>query len=170
MREMDSGKAPLNLDALGAQEFADEVNFVDPIVRQAEASYRREVEDAQDENFAEFDDMNFWEEEGVDKKGRQIVRIVAKYFPPVEHLDLVLMRRFIFRKVHDLIALNTDFVILYIHTESSSERTPSTMWMRSLYECIPYICKLRLKAVYILHPALRMRMMLWGLGSWFSAG
>eukprot|EP00897_Mesotaenium_endlicherianum_P010394 jgi/Mesen1/9383/ME000610S08687 len=175
---MESGgsELPVSVQSSGAAGapvtfYADEVNYLkDEKAQRAEESYRKAVEECQDEDFTDLEELEFWQEQGIDLKGHQIVRIVGKFLP-VRVMDMERLRRYIYRKMHDRVAAEEDTCVVYIHTDvSGEENSPGVMWLRSVYESLPSVCKDRVKAMYILHPALRMRVTLWGLGSWFSEG
>eukprot|EP00271_Cylindrocystis_brebissonii_P007097 TRINITY_DN20249_c0_g1_i1.p1 TRINITY_DN20249_c0_g1~~TRINITY_DN20249_c0_g1_i1.p1 ORF type:complete len:236 (-),score=52.16 TRINITY_DN20249_c0_g1_i1:827-1534(-) len=153
------------------EEFADEVNLIlSAKLRAAEERYRQAVADAEEEDFSDLEELEFWQEQGVDLDGLQIIRIVGKFLP-VKAVDLERLRRFVYRKMHDLIAADEDCCLLYIHTGSAGEEnSPGLFWLRSVYESLPAICKQRIKAVYNLHPAIGMRLYLWAIGGWLTFG
>lgn len=147
-----------------ASFYADELNLL------REEEYRRGLEHAEGEDFSDLDDLEFWQEQGVDLKGRRIVRLVGR-FVPVQALELGRLRRYLYRKMHERVAAAEDYVVLYVHTGvSGGDNSPGLAWLRATYELLPLVCKARLRAVYALHPALGMRLALWGVGSWLSEG
>lgn len=151
--------------------YADEVNLVmDKNALKTQENYERSVIRSQDEDYSDLDDLEFWKEEGEDFDGCLIIRIVGKYLP-AQVVNKDRLRRYIYRKVHELIASEEEFSIVYIHTGvSGEENSPGMFWLKALHASLPSICKQRLQKVYILHPALRMRASLWAMASWLGDG
>ncbi len=59
-------------------------------------------------------------------------------------------------------------VILYFHTcVQSGDNSPGILTLRRIYESLPQPLKLRLEAVYIVHPGIRSRLLLATLGRFF---
>jgi hypothetical protein len=59
-------------------------------------------------------------------------------------------------------------VILYFHTcVQSGDNSPGILTLRRIYESLPQSLKLRLEAVYIVHPGIRSRLLLATLGRFF---
>ena len=55
---------------------------------------------------------------------------------------------------------------LYVYMCMSTHKVPYSF--QEVYDSLPWVCKQRVKAVYILHPALWMRVALWTFGGWLT--
>lgn len=174
---------------------ADEINHVDPISLAKREAFDRAVKEGKDEDFSDLDALLFWDDEGEDRDGGQIIRIVGNYFP-ADTVSTNRLRRYIFRKVHNLLEMGPQsYTILYIHTEAWKRTSSSSLlpidargegqgrgggsgryqefgwfWLRDVYESIPTICRHRIRAVLALHPAAAMRFGLWAMSPWLSDG
>ncbi|KAH9538606.1 hypothetical protein CY35_15G015400 [Sphagnum magellanicum] len=71
------------------------------------------------------------------------------------------------RKLHQELQ-DGPIVILYFHTcVQSGDNSPGILRLRRIYESLPQPLKLRLEAVYIVHPGIRSRLFLATLGRFF---
>ncbi|GJP32030.1 hypothetical protein CLOM_g16575 [Closterium sp. NIES-68] len=125
-----------------------------------------------DEDFSDLEETRFWEDEGEDVEGRIVVRIVGKYLPahvfPSDHVE-----RYIHHKLHELFSLagaDRHVSILYIHTECEAlnDNPLALLSFRTIFHGLAPNLRLRVGAVYILHPSLTLRLGLWLLSPWLS--
>lgn len=123
-----------------------------------------------DEDFSDLEILQFFRlENGSDKSGNRIFRIVGKYCPaPVIAAER--LKKFVFHK------MNTEmpegpFCIAYMHsTVQKEDNNPGLTILRWIYEELPSDCKDRLQAVYFIHPGLRSRLVIATLGRLFLTG
>jgi hypothetical protein len=77
------------------------------------------------------------------------------------------LQAYMLRKLHQELQ-DGPIVILYFHTcVQSGDNSPGILTLRRIYESLPQPLKLRLEAVYIVHPGIRSRLLLATLGRFF---
>ncbi|XP_042023046.1 ganglioside-induced differentiation-associated protein 2-like [Salvia splendens] len=119
--------------------------------------------DDQSLDFSALDSLSiFRRENGCDKSGNRIFRIVGKYFAlviPGERL-----KKYVFHKI--LTEMDEGpFCIVYMHsTVQKEDNSPGLTMLRWIYEELPDEYKDRLQAVYFIHPGLRSRLVFATLG------
>eukprot|EP00245_Coleochaete_scutata_P005883 TRINITY_DN19855_c0_g1_i1.p1 TRINITY_DN19855_c0_g1~~TRINITY_DN19855_c0_g1_i1.p1 ORF type:complete len:319 (-),score=68.99 TRINITY_DN19855_c0_g1_i1:283-1170(-) len=126
-----------------------------------EAKFQERVGAMKGEDFYDLHKLEFLTKAGRDLEGRRLFRLVGKYLS-VKGVNLDMLKNYVQYMLHRY-AQEGDFCIVYIHTEATSENSPGTLWLQSLYRSLPCSYRRRLRAVYILHPALLMRLTLWGV-------
>ncbi|KAH9538604.1 hypothetical protein CY35_15G015400 [Sphagnum magellanicum] len=105
----------------------------------------------ENDDFADLEELKVLQLEGVDNKGRQIARIVGKFLP-ARVIDGDRLQAYMLRKLHQELQ-DGPIVILYFHTcVQSGDNSPGILRLRRIYESLPQPLKLRLEAVYIVHP------------------
>ncbi|XP_058204525.1 uncharacterized protein LOC131318631 [Rhododendron vialii] len=123
-----------------------------------------------DEDFSDLEFLQFFRlENGSDKDGNRIFRIVGKYFPaPVVAGER--LKKFVFHKINTEMP-EGPFCIVYMHsTVQKEDNNPGLTILRWIYEELPSDCKDRLQAVYFIHPGLRSRLVIATLGRLFLTG
>lgn len=152
------------------------------------------TEDFGNDVFLDLEELEFMRVGGVDKQGRQIVRVVGKFLPgsvcaiPLRCLLLLpvscssqfpgiaiaapvvdgkRLRAFVLRKLQQELQ-DGPFCVVYFHSNvQSGDNSPGIFTLRSIYETLPCEYKQRLEVVYFLHPGLRSRFLLGTLGRFF---
>ncbi|XP_047967524.1 ganglioside-induced differentiation-associated protein 2 [Salvia hispanica] len=126
--------------------------------------------DDQSLDFSDLDSLSFFRREnGSDKSGNRIFRIVGKYFPalviPGERL-----KKYVFHKI--LTEMDEGpFCIVYMHsTVQKEDNSPGLTMLRWIYEELPDEYKDRLQVVYFIHPGLRSRLVFATLGRLLLSG
>lgn len=120
----------------------------------------------ENDDFADLEELKVLQLEGVDNKGRQIARIVGKFLP-ARVIDGDRLQAYMLHKLHQELQ-DGPIVILYFHTcVQSGDNSPGILTLRRIYESLPQPLKLRLEAVYIVHPGIRSRLLLATLGRFF---
>lgn len=111
--------------------------------------------------------------QGLDRKGRAVVRVVGSYFPAralggrAEEALRAYLRERVLPAIGD-----REFVVVYMHSRvDRGGNFPGVGAIRGAYESLPAAAKDRLRAVYFVHPALQSRLFLATFGRFlFSSG
>ncbi|PUZ53010.1 hypothetical protein GQ55_5G020200 [Panicum hallii var. hallii] len=119
--------------------------------------------------FSDLEELQVVRVQGTDRAGRNIVRVVGKFFPaPV--IDGERLKKYVFHKLRTELPVGP-FCILYIHsTVQSDDNNPGMSILRTIYEDLPPEYKERLQVFYFLHPGLRSRLAIATLGRLFLSG
>ncbi|CAN6233995.1 unnamed protein product [Urochloa humidicola] len=111
--------------------------------------------------------------QGCDSKGRAVVRIVGNYFPAraLGGRAEAALRAYLAERVLPAIG-DRDFVLVYMHSRvDRGHNFPGVTAIRAAYESLPPAAKVRLRALYFLHPALQSRLFFATFGRFlFSSG
>ncbi|WCJ44309.1 SEC14 cytosolic factor family protein / phosphoglyceride transfer family protein [Euphorbia peplus] len=103
--------------------------------------------------------LDIFKIQGRDKRGRKVLRIIAKNFPAWE-VSCEMLNKYLKERVFPKLEGAT-FSIVYVHTDvQRNENFPGISALRSIYEAIPVNVKNNLEAVYFLHPGLQSRLFL----------
>ncbi|XP_008241992.1 PREDICTED: protein GDAP2 homolog [Prunus mume] len=106
---------------------------------------------------------------GRDKRGRSILRIIAKFFP-ARIVSVDALRKYLEEKIFPALE-KKPFAVLYVHTGvQRCENFPGISAVRSIYDAIPINVKRNLEAVYFLHPGLQARLFLATFGRFLFTG
>ncbi|VVA09983.1 PREDICTED: ganglioside-induced [Prunus dulcis] len=106
---------------------------------------------------------------GRDKRGRSILRIIAKFFP-ARIVSVDALRKHLEEKIFPELE-KKPFAVLYVHTGvQRCENFPGISAVRSIYDAIPINVKRNLEAVYFLHPGLQARLFLATFGRFLFTG
>ncbi|KAH7296477.1 hypothetical protein KP509_26G024400 [Ceratopteris richardii] len=126
-------------------------------------------ENTQEDQFLDLDELQFLSTEGIDRCGRRILRIVAKFVPaPV--IDRSRLQDYVLYKLFTEVP-QEPFCIIYFHAQAKwSENCPGIFNLRSIYEAIPQDFRQRLEAIYVVHPGAFSRMILATFGRLLSDG
>ncbi|GLT31308.1 hypothetical protein SLA2020_060520 [Shorea laevis] len=107
--------------------------------------------------------------QGRDKRGRQVLHIIAKYFP-ARMVSSEALKKYLEEKIYPKIG-ERPFSVVYVHTGvQRCENFPGISPLRSIYEAIPINVKENLEAVYFLHPGVQSRLFLATFGRLLFSG
>ncbi|CAA7399701.1 unnamed protein product [Spirodela intermedia] len=125
--------------------------------------------------FRLLDELEVFEVQGRDKRGRRILRVVGKFFPARVIKPATLVRyleRRIFPELLGKKGKGGPFVIVYVHTYVQRlENFPGVSALRSIYESLSPAVRDNLEAVFFVHPGLQSRLFFATFGRFlFSAG
>lgn len=107
--------------------------------------------------------------QGRDKRGRNILRILGKFFPG-RILNVEALKNYLESEIFPKLE-KKPFAVLYVHTDvERSENFPGISALRSVYDAIPVNVRENLEAVYFLHPGLQARLFLATFGRFMFSG
>lgn len=107
--------------------------------------------------------------QGRDKRGRNILRILGKFFPG-RILNVDALKKYLESEIFPKLE-KKPFAVLYVHTDvERSENFPGISALRSVYDAIPVNARENLEAVYFLHPGLQARLFLATFGRFMFSG
>lgn len=107
--------------------------------------------------------------QGRDKRGRNILRILGKFFPG-RILNVDALKKYLESEIFPKLE-KKPFAVLYVHTDvERSENFPGISALRSVYDAIPVNVRENLEAVYFLHPGLQARLFLATFGRFVFSG
>uniref|UniRef100_A0A5B7BCQ1 CRAL-TRIO domain-containing protein n=1 Tax=Davidia involucrata TaxID=16924 RepID=A0A5B7BCQ1_DAVIN len=115
------------------------------------------------------DKLGIFKIQGRDKQGRNILRIIGKFFP-ARILSVNVLKKYLEEKIFPRLE-NGPFSVLYVHTDvERSENFPGISTLRSIYDSIPINVRENLEAVYFVHPGLQARLFLATFGRLMFSG
>ncbi|XP_004287758.1 PREDICTED: protein GDAP2 homolog [Fragaria vesca subsp. vesca] len=121
------------------------------------------------EQLALLDKLHVFQIHGRDKRGRPILRVIAKFFP-ARIVSVDVLRKYLEEKIFPELE-NKPFAVVYVHTGvQRCENFPGISALRSIYDAIPINVKQNLEAVYFLHPGLQARLFLATFGRFLFTG
>ncbi|GMH25162.1 hypothetical protein Nepgr_027005 [Nepenthes gracilis] len=95
--------------------------------------------------------------QGRDKYGRQILRVIGKFFP-ARILNVDVVKKYLEEKIFPSLE-KRPFSVLYIHTNvEAAENFPGISALKSIYNAIPVDVKNNLETVYFLHTGIQVRL------------
>lgn len=125
---------------------------------QHERVYQRWLRRARTEDFSSLLRLKMVYQSGVDFLGRPVIVFVGRHFQ-ARSVDLNKAVAY-FISVLDKI-VNRDYVIVYLHTLSSEENQPPLSFLKDIYHLVDNKYRRNLKAFYILHPTVWVRIVTW---------
>ncbi|KAL6224432.1 hypothetical protein ACLB2K_003287 [Fragaria x ananassa] len=121
------------------------------------------------EQLALLEKLHVFQIHGRDKRGRPILRVIAKFFP-ARIVSVDVLRKYLEEKIFPELE-NKPFAVVYVHTGvQRCENFPGISALRSIYDAIPINVKQNLEAVYFLHPGLQARLFLATFGRFLFTG
>ncbi|KAH7849322.1 hypothetical protein Vadar_016249 [Vaccinium darrowii] len=107
--------------------------------------------------------------QGRDKRGRNILRILGKFFPG-RILNVDAVKKYLESEIFPKLE-RKPFAVLYVHTDvERSANFAGISALRSVYDAIPVNVRENLEAVYFLHPGLQARLFLATFGRFMFSG
>ncbi|KAI3431980.1 CRAL-TRIO domain-containing protein [Psidium guajava] len=107
--------------------------------------------------------------QGRDRRGRAVLRVVAKFFP-ARYVSVEALTKYLEERILPGLE-GRKFAVVYVHTGvRRSENCPGISALRSIYEAFPVSVKRNLEAVYFVHPGLQARLFLATFGRLLFAG
>ncbi|KAA8528791.1 hypothetical protein F0562_036146 [Nyssa sinensis] len=107
--------------------------------------------------------------QGRDKRGRNVLRIIGKFFP-ARLVSVESLKKYLEQKIFSRFG-EQPFSVVYVHTGvQRSDNFPGISALRSLYEGIPINVKNHLETVYFVHPGLQSRLFLATFGRLLFSG
>lgn len=127
----------------------------------------RVLSESEQENLLE--KLQVFKIQGRDKRGRQVLRIIGKYFP-ARMVSVEVLKSYLEKMIYQKLG-ERPFSVVYIHTGvQRSENFPGISALRSIYDAIPISIKDNLEAVYFLHPGVQSRLFLATFGRFLFSG
>jgi hypothetical protein len=87
--------------------------------------------------------------QGQDKERRPVIIVVGSHMP-AKRVDLERVLMFIISKMDRIV--ESDYSIIYVHSNISAENKPGFMWLKKVYGMLGRKYKKNLKSLYIIHP------------------
>ena len=130
-----------------------------------QALYRLALEQAEGEDYAEFEEADIMHVAGTDKRGNRLVVVTGANLPPWGALDKERFRRFVYTKLHG-VATQEAYCIVYLHADMQASHRPCASWLMNSFEVLPDVWQERLHGFYVVHPAMTLRAALSILPFW----
>lgn len=127
-------------------------------IEQSRLRYQHWLRRARTEDLSSIAAHKMIYQSGVDSLGRPVVVFVGKFFP-AQSLDLQKAMCY-FMLVMDQI-VNQDYVIVYFHTQTTSDNLPDTSFLKDFYHNVDHRYKKNLKHAYIVHPTFWCKVVTW---------
>lgn len=124
-----------------------------------EREYARFLQRAKAEDFADIDAMGILHVGGTDEMGRTVVSIIAGHFPPSGAADYDRLLLYIIRELDSIV--ERDYILVYFHAQVDTERQPPFTWIKRVIGLLTRKYKKNVKNLYIVHPSMWMKMVLW---------
>jgi len=112
---------------------------------------------ARSENFSNFAPLNFLYQSGKDPYGRPIVVIIGANLP-ARTIDLERVMLYAISVMDPIV--ESDYVLVYVHTNLSSDNKPPFTWLKKMYTIFNRKYKKHLKNLYIIHPTVWIKLTL----------
>ncbi|MBA0606915.1 hypothetical protein Godav_019312 [Gossypium davidsonii] len=113
--------------------------------------------------------LDVFKVKGRDKRGRNVLLIIGKYFP-ARMVSSEVLKKYLEETIYPKLGAKP-FSVVYVHTDvQKSENFPGISVLRSVYDAIPVNLKNNLEVVYFLHPGLQARLFLATFGRLFFDG
>eukprot|EP00298_Acanthocystis_sp_HF-20_P001611 c12023_g1_i1.p1 GENE.c12023_g1_i1~~c12023_g1_i1.p1 ORF type:complete len:501 (+),score=178.61 c12023_g1_i1:60-1562(+) len=135
-------------------------------IEEKEKEYARCLQRARSENFSDLEKMKLIHIGGVDEMGRTVVVFVAHHFPHSSEADYDRLLLFFFRELDPIV--EKPFVVVYFHTKLESDRQPPLAWVKKSLSLLPRKYRAKLQNLYVVHPTMWMKMLLWVLTPFIS--
>eukprot|EP00299_Pterocystis_sp_00344_P011737 c5529_g1_i1.p1 GENE.c5529_g1_i1~~c5529_g1_i1.p1 ORF type:complete len:514 (+),score=106.34 c5529_g1_i1:118-1542(+) len=136
-------------------------------MEEKEREYARYLQRARSENFADIEKMELLHIGGTDEMGRIVVSLIAGNFPHSSEADYDRLLLYIIREL-DLV-VEREYVIVYFHTKTDSERQPPFSWIKKAMAMLTRKYRKNLKNLLIVHPTMWMKMVFWVITPFVSS-
>ncbi|XP_071954722.1 protein GDAP2 homolog [Antedon mediterranea] len=120
--------------------------------------YERLLRKARSDDLSELAAYRFIYQTGVDIFGRPIVVIVGKNFP-AGNVDRDKVLLYLIHVLDPIVS--RDYIVVYFHTQSTSENQPEMSWLRQVYQLVDNRYRKHLKSFFIVHPTFWSKLVTW---------
>lgn len=110
---------------------------------------------ARKEKFDDIAPLNFLYQSGKDSLGRPIIVMIGAQLP-AKKIDLERVMLYAISVMDHVV--ESEYVMVYAHTNMSSENRPNFAWLRKMYSIFNRKYKKNLKQLYIVHPTVWVKM------------
>eukprot|EP01112_Ceratiomyxa_fruticulosa_P001401 TRINITY_DN1147_c0_g1_i8.p1 TRINITY_DN1147_c0_g1~~TRINITY_DN1147_c0_g1_i8.p1 ORF type:complete len:502 (+),score=93.18 TRINITY_DN1147_c0_g1_i8:195-1700(+) len=121
----------------------------------AEIEYADYLQRAQTETFIDIAGCNFIYRSGTDSMNRPVIVVIGAHLP-AKRIDMERVMLYAIKILDPVV--ESDYVLVYVHTSTSSDNTPTFAWLRKLYSIFNRKYKKNLKLLYIVHPTMWVKL------------
>ncbi|KJE97057.1 rho GTPase-activating protein 8 [Capsaspora owczarzaki ATCC 30864] len=121
-------------------------------------SYSQALEQAAAVDFSAIQQYNIINHAGVDRLSRPVVVFNACNLPSSKQIDMNLLLQYIIVALDKVV--ESDYVIVYLHAGLNSDNRPGIGWVREVYKVFDRKYKKNLKALYIVHPSVWIKVIM----------
>ncbi|XP_033107037.1 protein GDAP2 homolog [Anneissia japonica] len=129
--------------------------------------YERLLRKARSDDLSELASYRFIYQTGVDIFGRPIVITIGKNFP-AGNIDRDKVLLYLIHVLDPIVS--KDYIVVYFHTQSTSENQPEMSWLRQVYQLVDSRYRKHLKAFYIVHPTFWSKLVTWYFTTFTASG
>jgi hypothetical protein len=122
--------------------------------------YETYLRQARNSDLSDIAALNLIYTSGTDLQGRQVLMVLGSHLP-AETVDLERVLLYIIRVMDRLV--NRPYVLIYIHSEFSSENRPELSWLREMFDIFDRKYRANLKAMYVVHSSFWVKLVFWAL-------
>ncbi|KAK3096670.1 hypothetical protein FSP39_002249 [Pinctada imbricata] len=126
--------------------------------REMRQRYERLLKRSKTEDLTDIAALRCLYRTGVDRFGRPVVIFVGKHFPS-KSIDLERALLYLIRVMEPVV--ESDYVVVYFHTQTTSENHPPMAYLKHMYSILDNKYRRNLKAFYIVHPTWWSKLATW---------
>ncbi|KAJ8962980.1 hypothetical protein NQ317_009027 [Molorchus minor] len=115
-----------------------------------------EVGDTPPEKFVEIARHGIVDVKGDDSDGRKVIVVYACKLPPIKEIDHPLLLSYLKYTLESYV--KQDYSLIYFHYGLSSKNKPSLGWLLQAYKAFDRNYKKNLKALYLIHPTIFLKL------------
>eukprot|EP01135_Chromosphaera_perkinsii_P003175 Nk52_evm64s236 gene=Nk52_evmTU64s236 len=134
------------------------LSVTDSAPYQIVSRYDKFVNSATKKDFSKISKFNVLSHGGMDSLGRTIMVFSACNLPPKEDIDLNELLEYCIVTLDRIV--ESDYCLVYFHACMDSNARPPLSWFRKCYRILSRKYKKNLKALYIVHPTLWIRLLM----------